>query len=119
MAGKKYFSILDCSQAFHVVQMADIQSIQLLALNFESRTYAFQRLAQGLSRSVSSFSSFMLKYLDPCIAANRCFQYVDDLGTASDTFREMIGSLEEIFKCIELSGLKLSMKKCEIRLEQI
>ena len=119
LAGKKYFSKLDCSQAFHVVKMADLESVQLLAFNFESRTYAFQRLAQGLNRSVSSFSSFMRKYLDPCIAADRCFQYVDDLGTASHTVPEMISYLEEILKCINHSGLKLSMSKCEIGVEKI
>lgn len=119
LAGKKYFSKLDCSQAFHVVQMADIESVQLLAFNFESRTYAFLRLAQGLSRSVSSFSSFMRQYLDPCIAADRCFQYVDDVGTASLTADEQVENLQAIFKCIDKSGLRLTMKKCEFGLPKI
>ena len=48
MAGKKYFCKLDCSQAYHCLQMADEQSIQLLAFNFGSRTFAYLRLAQGL-----------------------------------------------------------------------
>ena len=49
MAGKKYFCKLDCSQAYHCLQMADEQSIQLLAFNFGSRTFAYLRLAQGLN----------------------------------------------------------------------
>ena len=99
--------------------MADLESVQLLAFNFESRTYAYQRLAQGLSRSVTSFSSFMRKYLDPCIAAGRCFQYVDDVGSASHTAEEMVENLEEIFKCIDKSGLRLTIKKCEFGLGKI
>ena len=59
MAGKKLFCKLDCSQAYHCLQMADYQSIQMLAFNFASRTFAYRRLAQGLSRSLSAFSSFM------------------------------------------------------------
>ena len=119
LAGKKYFCKLDCSQAFHVVRMADIESIQLLAFNFEGRTYAFQRLAQGLNRSVTSFGSFMRKYLDPCIASGRCFQYVDDVGTAGNTGNEMIDNVEAIFICIQKSGMKLTMKKCEFGVERI
>ena len=34
MAGKRYFCKLDCSQAYHCLQMADKQSVQLLAFNF-------------------------------------------------------------------------------------
>ena len=49
MAGKKLFCKLDCSQAYHCFQMADYQSIQMLAFNFASRTFAYRRLAQGLS----------------------------------------------------------------------
>ena len=56
LAGKKYFAKLDCSQAYHVLQMADPLSVQLLSFNFLSRTFAYLRLAQGLSRSVSAFS---------------------------------------------------------------
>ena len=119
LAGKRLFAKLDCSQAFHVVQMADIESIQLLAFNFEGRTYAYQRLAQGLSRSVTSFSSFMRKYLDACIAAGRCFQYVDDVGSAAQNAVELVENLVAIFKCIEKSGLKLTIKKCEFGLAKI
>ena len=38
------------------LKMADPLSVQLLISNFASRTFAYQRLAQGLSRSVSAFS---------------------------------------------------------------
>ena len=80
LAGKKLFCKMDGSHGYFSVPMADEQSVQLLAFNFASRTYAFQRLAQGLSRSVSAFSSFMRQNLDPVITADKCFQYVDDIG---------------------------------------
>ena len=59
LAGKSLFCKLDCSQAYHCLQMADQRSVEMLALNFDSRYFAQKRLAQGLSRSVSAFSSFM------------------------------------------------------------
>ena len=49
MAGKNCLCKLDCSQAYHCLQMADQQSIELLAFNFASRTFAYRRLSQGLS----------------------------------------------------------------------
>ena len=55
LAGKSLFCKLDCSQAYHCLQMADQRSVELLAFNFVSRTFAYKRFAQGLSRSVSAF----------------------------------------------------------------
>ena len=55
LAGKSLFCKLDCFQAYHCLQMADLRSVEMLAFNFASRTFAYKRLAQGLSRSVSAF----------------------------------------------------------------
>ena len=41
MAGKNLFCKLDCSQAYHCIQMADQQTIELLAFKFASRTFAY------------------------------------------------------------------------------
>ena len=84
MAGKKFFCKLDCSQAYHCLQMADQRSIEMLGFNFASRTFAYRRLAQGLSRALSAFSSFMRDYLDQVIKADQCPQYVDDIGIAAN-----------------------------------
>ena len=113
-AGKSLFTKLDCSQAYHCVQMADDLSVQLLAFNFGSRTYAYKCLAQGLSKSVTGFSSFIRHYLDPCLAADMCTQFMDDIGSAVNNYQELIPTLKKIFECIRKSGLKLSPKKCEI-----
>ena len=82
MAGKNLFCKYDCSEAYHCLQKADQQSIELFAFNFASRTFLYRRLAQGLSRSLSAFSSFIREYLDPVIKADQSAQYVDDIGIA-------------------------------------
>ena len=64
-AGKQFFTKLDCSQSYHCVQIADPLSVQLLAFNFASRIYAYQVLAQRLSKSVTGFSAFVRKCLYP------------------------------------------------------
>ena len=94
LAGKKLFCKLDSSQAYHVLQMADQKSVQLLAFNFASRTFAILRLAHGLSRSLASFSSFMREYLAKAIKAEKCAQYVDDIGISTNTPDELKNNLK-------------------------
>ena len=74
LAGKSLLCKLDCSKAYHCLQMADQRSLEMLAFKFASRTSAYKRLAQGLSRSVSAFSSFMREYMDPVVKADQCAQ---------------------------------------------
>ena len=111
MVGNNLFCKLDCSRAYLCLQMADQQSIQLLAFNFASRTFAFRRLSQGLSQSLSAFSSFIREYLDPVIKADQCVQYVDDIGIAANTPEQLTKNLRGVFQCLRKAGLKLSMAK--------
>ena len=110
MAGKRYCCKLDCSQAYHCLQMADEQSIQLLAFNFG--TFAFLRLAQGLNRSLSAFNSNVREYLDPLVKTDKCAQYVDDIGIAASTVEKLVDNIEAVFTKVRQAGLKLSMSKC-------
>ena len=112
MAGKRYFCKLDCSQAYHCLQMADEQSVQLLPFNFGSRTFAYLRLAQGLNRSLSAFNSTVREYLDPLVKADKCAQYVDDIVIAANNVEELADNIESMFIKIKQAGLKLSMAKC-------
>ena len=112
-AGKKLFCTLDCSQAYHCVQMADDLSVQLLAFNFASRSFAYNCLAQGLNKSVTGFSSFIKHYHGPCLAANICTQFMDDIAAGVNEFEELIPALRKIFDCLRASGLKLAAHKCE------
>ena len=115
LAGKKLFWKLDCSQAYHVLQMADQKTVDLLAFNIASLTFAYLRLAQGLSRSLSSFSTFMREHLDRVIKADKCAQYVDDIATHSA--EELNTNLREVFQCIGEAGLRLTMAKCQFGAE--
>ena len=89
LAGKSLFCKLDCSQAYHCLQKADQRSVEMLAFKFASRTFAYRKLAQGLSRSFSAFSSFMREYLDPVVKADQCAQYVDDIGIAANNATDL------------------------------
>ena len=99
--------------------MADQRSIEMLAFNFVSRTFAYRRLAQGLSRALSAFSSFMREYLDRVIKADQCAQYVDDIGIAANDAEHLIKNLRATFECIREAGLKLTMHKCHFGATEI
>ena len=84
LAGKSLFYKLDCPQAYHCFQLADQRSLKTLVFIFASGTFAYKRLAQGLSRPVSAFSCFMREYLDPVVKADQCAQNVDEIGFAAN-----------------------------------
>ena len=119
LAGKSLFCKLDCSQAYHCLQMADQRSVEMLAFNFASRTFAYKRLAQGLSRSVSAFSSFMREYLDSVVEADQCAQYVDAIGIAANNAMDLTRNIRAVFKCIRQAGLKLTIEKCHFGVRQV
>ena len=110
---------MDGSHGYYPVPMADEHSIQLLAFNFASRTYAFKRLAQRLSRSVRAFSSFMRQNLDPLVTVDKCSQYVDDIGVGAHDLPDMLEKLSAVFTCTRESGMKLSTDKCAHGLKEI
>ena len=76
-------------------------------------------MAQGLSRSLSAFSSFIREYLDSFIKADQCAQYVDDIGIAANTPEQLIKNLRAVFQCLRKAGLKLSMAKCHFGVQQV
>ena len=99
--------------------MADQLSVEMLAFNFASRIFAYRRLAQGLSRSVSAFSIFMREYLDPVVKTDQCAQYVDDIGIAANNATDLTRNIRAVFKCICNAGLKLTIQKCHFGVRQV
>ena len=99
--------------------MADQSSLEMLAFTFASRTFAYKRRAQVLSRSVSAFSSFMLEYLGPVVKADQCAQYVDDIGIAGNNATDLTRNIRAVLRCIRQAGLKLTIEKCHFGFKQV
>ena len=99
--------------------MADQRWVEILAFKFASRTFAYKRLAQGLSRSVSTFSSFMHEYLDPVVKADQFAQYVDDIGIAANNATDLTRNIRAVFQCIRQTGLNLTTKMCHFGVRQV
>ena len=99
--------------------MADQRSVELLAFNFASRTFANKRLAQGLNRSVSAFSSFLRDYLDPVVKGDQYAQHVDDIGIVANNATDLTRNIRAVFNCIRQAGLKLTIEKCHFGVRQV
>ena len=99
--------------------MADQRSVEMLALNFASRTFAYKRLAQGLSISVSAFSSFMREYLEAVVKTDQCAHYVDDIGIAINNATDLTRNIRAVFQCNRKAGLKLTIEKCLFGVRQV
>ena len=101
--------------------MTDQTSIEMLAFNFASSTFAYIRLTiyHGLSRALSVFSSFMMDYLDRVIKADQCAQYVDDIGIAVNDADQLNKNLRAPFEYIRGAKLKLTMNKCHFGANEI
>ena len=99
--------------------MEDQRSVEMLASNFACRTFAYRRLAQGLSRSVSAFSSFMREYLDPDVKADQCAQYVDDIGIAANKATDLTRDIRAVSQYIRNAGMKLTIEKCHFGVRQV
>ena len=91
----------------------------MLTFNFASKTFACKRLAQGLSRFVSVFSSLMREYLDPVVKVDQCDQYVEDIGIAANNASDLTRNIGAVFKCIRQAGLKLTIEKCHLGVRQV
>ena len=75
-------------------------------------------LAKSLSKSVTGFNAFVQKYLDQCLAANLCTQFMD-IGSGAENIEEKKEILIKILARIQKSGLKLSPENCQFGMSQI
>ena len=116
MAGKKLFCKLECPQAYHCLQMADKQSIQILAFHFASWTFAYRRFVQLLIVCLLIFNE---KNLYKAIKADQCAHYVDDIGTAAIDSTQLCINIKTVFECNRNAVRKLTMAKCHFRVKQV
>ena len=78
----------------------------------ERRTFAYRRLAQGLSRSFSAFSTFMRENLDPFVKADQCGQDKDNFRIAAIFATDLTRNLWAVFEWTHKAVLKLTIEKC-------
>ena len=99
--------------------MKDQWSVEMLAFNFASRTFAYKKLAQGLSRFVSAFFSFMRNYLSLFVKVDELAQYVDDIGIAAKSDTDNTGAVGQSLRYLPNSIEKITVRKCHFDVREV
>ena len=69
--------------------------MKMLAFVFASESFAYEKLAQSLGRSVSAFSGCIPEHLDPVVKADQCAEYVDDIGNAANIATDLTRNIQQ------------------------
>ena len=61
----------------------------------------------------------MRESLDKAIKADKCAQYVDDIGIVANDAKQLCAIIKTVFECIRNAKLKLAMSKCHFGVKQV
>ena len=114
LSGHRWVSGFDFAAGFYAVTV-DPESRPYTAFYVEGRGYFwYKRMPFGLTGAPSTFSHMTGTRMHEPIADGTMELFVDDGGTAANTFTEMMEKLTRIFTLIRAHGLSLSASKCEL-----
>jgi hypothetical protein len=107
----KYFTALDFDQAYHQILVTP-RSREKLSFVCHSGQYEFLKIPFGITNGPAIYQRMINKLIqgmDP----DKVFAYIDDIMIATETFEEHLELIAELFKRLELAGLKIKPQKCE------
>ena len=109
LKGAKFFSTIDLrSGYYHIALGKDSRAKTAFVMPFGK--YEFLQVPFGLAQAPAFFQHLMNKVLDNCPFA---MTYLDDIIIFSDTEEEHLAHIEEIFKRLEATDLKMKRSKCD------
>jgi hypothetical protein len=119
LSGHRWVSGFDFAAGFYAV-LVDPESRPYTAFYVEGRGYFwYKRMPFGLTGAPSTFGNMTATHLYDLLAKETMELFVDDGGTAANTFEEMMDKLTQIFTRIRKAGLSLSASKCEFFMSEI
>ena len=108
--GCEVMSLLDCFLGYHQIwlNLDDEEKTSFITLG---GTYCYRRMPEGLQNVGPTFSRMIDGVFDKQKGKN-LVAYVDDIVVKSDKKETHIQDLQETFKNLRKSGLKLNPDKC-------
>ena len=114
LSGHRWVSGFDFAAGFYAVTV-DPESRPYTAFYVEGRGYFwYKRMPFGLTGAPSTFGHMTATRMHEPIADSTLELFVDDGGTAADTFDEMMDKLTRIFTLVRKHNLSLAASKCEL-----
>ena len=115
LAGGKYFSKLDLSQAYLQV-LLDEDSRRYVTVNTHQGLYQYTRLPFGVASAPALFQKLMDSILQG-IPGVVC--YIDDILISASDQGQHLKTLEEVFRRLEEHGFRLKQAKCELLMPSV
>lgn len=117
LGGARIFSTFDMQSGFNQIEVEE-QSKPKTAFLTPTGLYSYEVLPFGLCNGPAIYQRIMNLILHGLIG-EECLVYLDDIIVFSKTFDEHIRHLENMFKRIEESGLKIKASKCNIACDRV
>jgi hypothetical protein len=119
LSGHRWVSGFDFAAGFYAVLM-DPEARPYTAFYVEGRGYfQYRRMPFGLTGAPSTFADVTANNMYDLLADEIMELFVDDGGTAADTFDEMMYKLTRIFTRVREKNLSLSASKCEFFMKEM
>ena len=99
--------------------MADQRSLEMLAFNFASRTFAYKRLAQGLSRSVSAFQASCASTWTQLSRLTNVLNTWTILESQTTMLRILPGTFGQSSSAFATQDIKLTIQKCHFGVRKV
>jgi hypothetical protein len=119
LSGHRWVSGFDFAAGFYAVTV-DPESRPYTAFYVEGRGYFwYLRMPFGLTGAPSTFGNMTANHMYDLLVKEIMELFVDDGGTAADTFEEMMDKLTKIFTRVRERNLSLSASKCQFFMTEI
>jgi len=117
LADSVFFSSIDLGQAYYQVEL-DENSRMFTAFSTKQGQFCFNRIPFGLATAPATFQKLMHELLSGLIF-NGVIVYLDDILVYGRSKEEHDKLLEEKFKRIFPSGLKINPEKCKFHQKEL
>ncbi|KAG2191771.1 hypothetical protein INT47_012821 [Mucor saturninus] len=109
LSGKKFFTTLDLSNAYHRFKVAPEDVHKLTFTHLDGQQYSFIKGCFGLKMLTSQFQHVMATLFDKI----DCVQnFVDDCIVASETFEQHVKDVKLVIEKLSSAKLILNSEKC-------
>lgn len=114
LSGHRFISTIDFASGFYAVAI-DKDSRPYICFYIEGRGYfCYKRMPFGLTGAPSEFAHMTAQHLHDLVVQGILELFVDDGGSAADTFSEGIEKLRAIFQRCRERKLSISAQKCQL-----